>query len=110
MNPQSNLDWLNQLHKLQSIHRCLRLTWQPSSVSVLTFAVSKGNEMGTLGTGVSQCSRDGESLVYMDQHGDGNLTHSATGYTSIDHNIAHILLPFLHMPCYSSRGGVTSMH
>lgn len=38
------------------------------------------------------------------------VTKQATGYTSIDHNIAHIMLPFLHTACYSSRGGVTSMH
>lgn len=66
--------------------------------------------MGTLGTGVRHCSRDGESLVCMDYQGHGNLTHSATGYASIEHNIAHILLPFMHRPFHHSRSGGTSMH
>lgn len=38
------------------------------------------------------------------------VKHSTAGHASIDHNLAHILLPFLHMPRYSSEGGVTSMH
>lgn len=75
-------------------------------MSVLTFAVSKGNEMGTLGTGLRLCSRDGESLVYMDYHRHANPSHSATGYASIDNNIAHILLPLIHMlPSNSGSGG-----